>query len=340
VDNPARAGQIVPKTGGRPVEKDVMKHQFVNTLQEGDTLNDYFVATRKDLRAKQSGGKFLGMVFKDRTGDIGGILWNNAEAVAELFEVGSVVHVRGKITTYQSNLQVHVSQVSPLQEGEYDPDALVFVPEDTRENLALFREILDTVENPWLKQLAAAFFADDAFVEAFSNAAAAKKWHHAYRGGLVRHCYEMARLAGAVCELFPSIDRDVLLMGVFLHDIGKIDEMSQSLHVEYTTPGKLIGHIQMGADMLNERIRAIPGFPEPLRLHLLHLVLSHHGELEHGAPVLPKTLEAIVLHHIDNLDAQATAFSRIIQETRDKGQAWSDFLPLINRVIYTNDSDG
>ena len=316
-----------------------MKHQFVNTLQEGDVLNDYFVATRKDLRSKQSGGKFLGMVFKDRTGEIGGILWNNAESVAELFELGNVVTVRGKITTYQGNLQVHVNQVTPLPEGEYDPDALVFVPDDTREDWNQFRAILETLKNPWLVKLRDAFLGDDTFVENFAKAAAAKKWHHAYRGGLVRHCYEMARIAETMCELFPAMDRDVLLMGILLHDAGKLDEMTQSLYVEYTTQGKLVGHIQMGVDMLHERIRTIPDFPEPLRLHLVHLILSHHGELEHGAPVLPKTLEAIVLHHIDNLDAQATAFSRVIQETRDKGQVWSEYLPLINRVIYTNDSD-
>lgn len=312
-----------------------MKDQYVNTLQDGDAVNDYFVATRKDLRTKQNGGNFLGMVFKDRTGDIGGVLWNNVETVARQFEVGDVVNVRGKVTTYQGNLQLHVTQVLALKPGEYEPDDLVFKTETAEEDLRAFRACLDSVENPWLKQLNERFLGDAAFLEDFKNAAAAKKWHHAHRGGLLRHCYEMARLAETVCELFPAIDRDLLMTGIFLHDVGKLHEMTQALSVDYTTVGRLIGHIQIGVDMVNEQVRQIPEFPEPLRMQLVHLILSHHGEYENGAPVLPMTLEAIVLHHIDNLDAQAAAFDRIIEETRGKQQPWSDYLPLIKRVIYT-----
>ena len=150
----------------------------------------------------------------------------------------------------------------------------------------------------------------------------------------------MARLAETTCELYPEIDRDLLLAGVLLHDIGKISEMSHELFVDYTNAGKLLGHLQIGADMAQEKMSAIDGFPEELRLQLLHFILSHHGELENGSPVLPKTIEAIVLHHIDNLDAQAAAFSRVIRETREKGQEWSDYLPLISRVIWTKGQGG
>lgn len=312
-----------------------MKRQFVNTLQEGDYLNDYFVAIRKDLRTKQSGGNFLGMVFKDRTGEVGGILWNNANDVANVFELGDVVGVRGQVNTYQNRLQIRVEQVTPLREGEYSLEDLVSAPEDTKADLVALRGILETIQQPFLRQLIDAFFADQAFVDAFSSAAAAKKWHHEYRGGLVRHCYEMARLAETMSELYPDLDRDVLLTGVFLHDLGKLSEMSHELFVDYTTEGKLLGHLQIGCDMAQEKMRAIPGFPEALRLHLLHMILSHHGELQHGSPVLPKSLEAIVLHHIDNLDAQAAAVSRIVRETKEKRLEWSDYIQLIDRVIWT-----
>jgi 3'-5' exoribonuclease len=161
-----------------------MKRQFVNTLQEGDYLNDYFVAIRKDLRTKQSGGNFLGMVFKDRTGEVGGILWNNANDVANLFELGDVVGVRGQVNTYQNRLQIRVEQVTPLREGEYSLEDLISAPEDTKADMVALRAILDTIEQPFLRQLIDAFFADRAFVDAFSAAAAAKKWHHEYRGGL------------------------------------------------------------------------------------------------------------------------------------------------------------
>jgi 3'-5' exoribonuclease len=311
-----------------------MKRQFVNTLQEGDYLNDYFVATRKDLRSKQSGGHFLGMVFKDRTGEVGGILWNNAVEVADLFEPGDVVSVRGQVNTYQNRLQIRVEQISPLREGEFAIEDLVNAPGDAKADVEALKEILDTIEQPHLKQVIAAFWADQDFMSRFATAAAAKKWHHEYRGGLARHCYEMARLALTMCELYPELDRDVLLAGVFLHDLGKLTEMTHDLFVDYTNEGKLVGHLQVGCDMFQEKARAVPGFPDPLRLHILHLILSHHGELVHGSPVLPKSLEAIVLHHIDNLDAQAAAVSRIVRETRERRQEWSDYIQLIDRVIW------
>lgn len=312
-----------------------MKNQYVNMLQEGDYINDYFVAIRKDLRAKQNGGKFLGMVFKDKTGEIGGVLWNNATEVAKLFELGDVVNVRGRVSTYQNRLQVQVDQVLPLRETDYNLEDLVATITTTPNDLQSFRAIFDAIENPFLKQLVQLFLNDAEFMDPFAAAAAAKKWHHEFRGGLLRHCLEMARLALTMCELFPEIDKDVLLTSVLLHDAGKIQEMSHELYVDYTNAGKLLGHLQIGCDMVQARINTIPGFPEKLRLQILHCILSHHGELINGSPVVPKTLEAIVLHHIDNLDAQAAAFTRIIDETRENGQEWSEYLPLIERVIWT-----
>lgn len=317
-----------------------MKRQFVESLQEGDIVNDYFVAARKELREQQrGGGKFLGLVFKDRTGEIGGILWNNAAGVARQFELGDVVNVRGTVTSYQDRLQIRVDQVLPLRDGEYSSEDLVFVPENTGEVFERFKRTLDMVRNEWLRKLIDAFLSDSAFVDHFTAASAGKKWHHAYRGGLVQHCDELARLALAACEVFPRIDRDLLLTAVFVHDIGKIEEMTHGLTTEYTTPGKLIGHLVIGAAMVQRRIDQIEGFPESLRLQILHCLLAHHGELMNASPVVPKTLEALVLYHLDNLDAQADAFMRIVQETRDKGQTWSEFIPLIDRQIWTKQEE-
>jgi 3'-5' exoribonuclease len=314
-----------------------MKNHYVNALQEGDVINDIFIATRNDLRAKQDGGKFLGMVFKDRTGEIGGILWNNAAEMSRQFKVGDVVNVKGKVSSYQGRLQVQVERVLPLRDGEYDVADLVYTPDDTQNDLAALRGILDSLRNPWLQKLLGGFWGDAEFVARFTTAAAAKKWHHEFRGGLVRHTYEMCRIAETMCELYPGIDREVLLAAIFLHDLGKLDEMTHELCVDYTTAGRLIGHVQMGAEMAQARINAIEGFPENLRLQIIHCILSHHGELQYGSPVVPKTLEAIVLHHIDNLDAQAAAYTRIAQESRDKSQSWSEYMPLIDRMIWTKE---
>lgn len=314
-----------------------MKTHFVNTLQEGDLVSDTFIATRNDLRTKQDGGKFLGMVFKDRTGEIGGIMWNNAADVSRQFAVGDVVSVKGKVNSYQGRLQLQVEQVLPLKDGEYDVTDLVYTPDNSQEDMDALRAIFDTLQNPWVKRLVDAFWSDAEFVAQFTNAAAAKKWHHEYRGGLARHTFEMCRIAETMCELYPDVDRDILLASVFLHDIGKIHEMSHDLVVDYTTPGRLLGHVQIGADMAAAKMAGIDGFPEGIRLQVLHCILSHHGELQYGSPVVPKTLEAIVLHHIDNLDAQAAAYSRIARETREKSQGWSDYMPLIDRMIWTKE---
>lgn len=312
-----------------------MKRQFVASLQEGDIINDYFVAARKDLRDQTSGGKFLGLVFKDKTGEVGGILWSNAAAVARLFEQGDVVNVRGSVGSYQDRLQIRVEQILPLKTGEYDVDDLVFAPDNASEVAGAFLELMGTVKNEWLRRLLDSFVQDESFMEYFTAAAAGKRWHHAYRGGLVRHCYEVARIASLMAELFPQIDRDLLLTGVFLHDIGKLDEMCHDLVVDYTTAGKLLGHLNIGVEMARKRIDAIPGFPEDLRMQIFHLILSHHGEMANGSPVLPKTIEAIVLYHCDNLDAQTDAFQRVIEDTRQKGREWSDYLQPIDRQIWT-----
>ncbi len=312
-----------------------MKAQFVENLQEGDVVNDHFVAIRRDLRTQQNGNKFLGMVFKDRTGEVGGILWRNAEAVARMFALGDVVNVRGTVTTYKDQLQIRVEQVLPLKENEYDTADLVFVPEGTAVCAAKLRETLAGITDPWLCKLTSAFLDDADFMAGFENAAAGKRWHHAYKGGLVRHVYEVARIAETMCELFPNIDRDLLLTAVFLHDIGKLDEMRHDIMVDYTTEGKLIGHVMLSAVMVNRKIESIEGFPTQRRQELLHCVLSHHGELVNGSPVVPKTVEAIVLNHCDDLDAQTDAVTQVVDETRKRGDEWSGYLPLIERQIWS-----
>ncbi len=311
-----------------------MKKQFVNILQEGDVVNDYYVAVRKDLRNTQSGGKFLGLVFRDKTGEVGGVVWNNAESLAGRFELGDVVNVRGTVSNYQGRLQVRVDQVLPLKAGDFDSADLMYVPDAAGAGVQNFIGVLGTIRDPWLRQLADAFLHDVSFMDKFAHAAAGKKWHHAYPGGLAQHCYEMTRLAEVMCELFPALQRDLLLMGIFVHDLGKTEELSQGLYIDYTTVGKLVGHLAIGLDMANEKMRAIEDFPEGMRAEIQHMILSHHATQEQGSPVVPKTLEAIVLALIDDLDAQTDAFNRVIEETQAKGQAWSEYLTMIERQIW------
>lgn len=313
-----------------------MKRQFIADLVDGDTVNDYFIAARKDLRQSQNGNKFLGMVFRDKTGDVGGIHWTNPAGIAGAFEVGDVVNVKGKVQTYQERLQIKVEQVLPLNEGDYDTADLTESHVDAASVAEAYKALLATIKDPHIKQLVDGFVADPKFMGPFAEAAAGKRWHHGYRGGLLEHCYEMARLVDAVCAVYPVLNRDVMLAATLLHDAGKLLELTQDLAVEYTDMGKLLGHIVIGAQMVEDRIRAIPGFPEKLRLHILHLVLSHHGTLENGSPMIPKSREALVFARIDDIGAQMNAWTRVIEETRERRDAWSEFVPLINQQIWAD----
>jgi 3'-5' exoribonuclease len=224
-----------------------------------------------------------------------------------------------------------------LKEGEFAMEALVEIPDDVDEYTTKVSALLATIQNPWLAKLVASFTTDESFMRVFRRSAAGKKWHHSMPGGLVRHVYELMRVSDTMSELFPNIDRDMLLTGAFLHDIGKTIEMTSDLFVEYTTPGKLLGHLTIGTVMVEKHISAIEGFPETLRLQILHCILAHHGELVNGSPITPRTLEAVVLSLADNLDAQADAFSRIVRETRENHQSWSEYINQIDRAIWTKD---
>jgi len=314
-----------------------MKNQYIANLQEGDEVNDYFIITRKDLRDQPSGDKFLGFVIRDKTGEMGGVLWEKPVEIAQRIEVGDVAVVKGTIRIYKDRLQIHATNIIPLADEQYSKDDLI-LPEmpNTDNYIKELWTILDSMRDPWLKKLVNSFRNDSKLMSALESVPAAKKWHHELRGGLLRHCYELIKLAQAVCDLYPKVNKDLLITACFLHDIGKVHELSaDQLYIDYTDAGKLIGHVVEGALIVSEKIKMIDGFPEDLRLHLLHCILSHHGEYENGSPVLPKTLEAMILHHLDNLDAQANALTRIEQDTLKKGDKWSEFITLISRQIWT-----
>ncbi|NLN93528.1 MAG: HD domain-containing protein [Candidatus Hydrogenedens sp.] len=311
-----------------------MKNQYISMLQEGDRINDYFLATRKDLRTKTSGGKFLGSSLKDKTGEIGAVMWSNAVEAAATFNVGDAIHVRGVVGSHQGRLQIRMEQIMPLRPEDYAIEDLLYAPENTEAIREAYSKTLESITNPHCKALVDSFWKDDAFQERFCQAAAGKKWHHEFTGGLLHHCHEMSCLAETMCGILPELNRDLLLTAVFLHDIGKLKEMDHGMAVDYTTEGKLLGHIYLGCEMVQLKISAQPAFPERLKMEVLHCMLAHHGSLENGSPVTPRSLEALVLHHIDNLNAQAAAFARIIRESRSKSQEWSDYIPIIERAIW------
>ncbi len=313
-----------------------MKYQYIVDLREGNEVNDYFLITSKNLREQPSGDKFLGFVIRDKTGEMGGILWEKPEQIAKRIEVGDVAVIKGIIKSYKDKLQIHATHIIPLGKDQYAKEDLMLPEETNKEYTKELWAIFDSIKNPWLKKLIQSIRNDAKIMNTLQNIPAAKKWHHEFRGGLLRHCYELIKLALSVCELYPNVNRDLLITACFLHDIGKIHELTDNpMLVDYTDAGKLLGHLVEGAIIISEKIQKIDGFPEDLRLHLLHCILAHHGDYEKGSPVLPKTVEAMILHYLDNLDAQTYALTRIEQETLKKGDKWSELINLISRQIWT-----
>lgn len=311
-----------------------MKKTWAADLSAGMAVDDLFVVASKSLR-EFARGQFLSMTLADRTGNVNAVLWDDAESMNRSLKPGDVIRVTGPASLYNNALQIKIERI-----GFVDPGTVELA--DFRESLAKpqevearLRTLLDTVRNKWLRTLIDDFLADDAFLARFRTAPAAKAWHHGFHGGLLLHTTELVELASVVAPLFPDADRDLLLTGAFLHDLGKVHELEGELAIDYSTVGRLVGHIVIGSQMTLDRIREIPGFPPELRIHLQHLILSHQGELEFASPVVPKSLEAILLHQMDDLNAQANAFRRVIRETRDRGNEWSDWIRLIERQIWT-----
>ena len=313
-----------------------MKKQWVNELTAPGTANGMFAVAAKSLR-EFARGRFLSMTLADRTGTIAAVLWDDAEAMDRSLKLGDIVRVEGSVQEYRDSPQIKIDRIGLVDKGSVELGDFRESLENAAEVEARLMACLETLSNPWLKQLVGQFTGDDEFMDRFRQAAAAKKWHHGFHGGLLLHTTELVELAAAVAPLFPRADRDLLLTGAFVHDIGKIDELEGELAVDYSTAGRLIGHIVIGSQMVLDRTRRIKDFPETLSMHLQHLVLSHQGELAFASPVVPKSLEAILLHQMDDLNAQANAFQRIILDTRKRDSEWSDYQNIIDRQIWAGE---
>ncbi len=314
-----------------------MKEQFVRDLKEGAKVLSFFLVKHKQLEdfRDRTRGQFLTLSLSDKTGQVLARVWEGAPEVAETFEEGDVVKVLGEAEEYLGRLQVIVDKLRPAQEDEYQlEDFLPHTERDIEEMLTTVRETIASVENPHLRALLDKFFADEEFVAAFSRAPSARRIHHAYLGGLLEHTVEVVALCQTVLTLYPQINRDLLLTGALLHDVGKIREFTYQRDIDYSDEGRLLGHVVLSERMITERLAEIPDFPPELALRLHHLVVSHHGRYEWGSPRRPKTLEACALHYVDNLDAQVNRFAQIIAARRDQTKPWTEYDNLLNRYLY------
>jgi 3'-5' exoribonuclease len=314
-----------------------MKDQFVTDLRPGERVLGFYLVRHKQLEPfrDRTRGEFLTLTLSDRTGEILARVWEDAPAVAETFERGQVVKVLGEVEEYMGRWQAIVEKVRPAEDDEYTlADMFPATERDVDEMLDEVRATMEEIENAHLRALVARFFEDEEFVSRFSRAPAARRVHHAYLGGLLEHTVEVVTLCRALLEVYPQMHRDLLLTGALVHDVGKVDEFVYETDVDYSDEGRLLGHVVMSDRMVSDAIAALPDFPADLALRLRHLVVSHHGKYEWGSPRRPKTLEAVALHHVENLDAQVNRFHRILATRRDPDKPWTEYDTLLRRFLY------
>jgi 3'-5' exoribonuclease len=325
-----------------------MTRRYVNQLVNGDSVDEAFLVADKQLRANRQGSLYLNLELRDKTGTVGARFWNASENLARLFEPGDYLHVRGKTQVFQGALQIILHHLEVVDPSQIDPEN--FLPQSTQNITKLMgrlREILFGMNNPHLRAVVECFLIDDQFVRKFTTAPAGIKNHHAYQGGLVEHVVNLLSVADRITEFYPELDRDLLLTGIFLHDVGKVDELSYDRAFAYTDSGQLVGHLVMGVELLAQKAAQsteLTGepFPEELLLRLKHMIVSHHGSYEFGSPKLPMTLEAVALHYLDNLDAKLHTFSREIRDDPSRESSWTPFQQSLGRRLFkgTPQSDG
>jgi 3'-5' exoribonuclease len=309
------------------------KQIFISDLQEGQQVRDLFLISRKNLAETKAGKPYLAMTLMDRTGEIEARAWDNAVMLDAAAEVGDVIVLQARVTSYQNQLQFGVSGFQPAKENQVV--LADFMPASKRPAEDMQQELFSliaTVADKGLLELLTHLFSGE-LLRKFCTAPAAKRMHHAYLGGLIEHTLSVAGMAVRAAEHYPSLDRDMLVAGALVHDIAKTREFSySSLPFDYTDSGRLIGHLVLGSEMVRSTAAEVKGLAPERVDTLVHLILSHHGRYDFGAPVLPMTPEAILLHHLDDMDAKMNYIDQLRENQEEAG--WSDYQRPLERFLY------
>jgi 3'-5' exoribonuclease len=311
-----------------------MKSPFVTDLQPDQIITGTFLVQHKDVRQKKSGDIYLSLTLSDRTGELDAKMWDNAAEAVESFSQDDFVRVKGLMQVFQNRPQLTLHKIQAVIDA--DIDVADYFPASKRDRDEMFLELqgwIASIGNPHLKALLQAMFADEEIARAYRTAPAAKGIHHAWIGGLLEHVLSLCTLAKLTAGHYANIDLDLLLSGVILHDIGKISELKYARSFSYSTEGQLLGHIVIGLRMVEEKLRQFPAFPEKLRDLLLHMIVSHHGELAYGSPKVPLFPEALLLHHLDNLDSKMECMRGLIERDRLVEGVWTGYSPALERSV-------
>lgn len=317
-----------------------MTRRYINQLAERDQVNEIYLIADKQLRANRQGNLYLQLRLSDKTGQLTGMLWNASENIANLVESGQYARVVGTVQLYNNQLQMIVTKVERIAADQVDEAEFQTLQSADVDRLARrLAEKLREIRNVHLRNLAECFLVDEAFMAKFTTAPAGVKNHHAFRGGLLEHVVSLMDLCESVAPHYPEIDPELLRMGAFLHDAGKIDELTYEKELGYSDEGQLIGHVVMAVGMIEGKTREaakLSGepFPRELLLRLQHMVVSHHGEYAFGSPKLPMTMEAIALHFLDNLDAKMHNVKLLLQEDTGSDSHWTSFNAPLGRKFF------
>jgi 3'-5' exoribonuclease len=294
-----------------------------------------FLVKEKILAMAKNGKPYLTLKLMDKTGELDAKVWDNADEVGALFDKNDFLAVRAKASVYLGKMQLILSELKRVPEEQVH--LADFLPETDRDISLMEQELhalVASLRDPDLQRLLNSFFCDCELIAQFRLAPAAKGMHHVYLGGLLEHSLAVAKLVDAMAPLYEGLNRDLLIAGALLHDVGKVREMTYLRSFDYTDEGKLIGHITIGAEMLQERISSLPGFPVELGMLLKHMILSHHGQYEYGSPKRPKTMEATILNYLDDLDSKINGIRTHIRKEPDNPSRWTSYHRLYDRYFF------
>jgi 3'-5' exoribonuclease len=311
------------------------KEIYLKNIKQGDKVASSFLVAEKNMAFSQKGSPYLTVRLKDRTGEIESKVWENAVEFDQHFKKGDIIFIEGRAASYKNSIQISIIKIRKIPWEEIEPtDYLPAVKADVQEMFNEMTGYIEKVNDNFLKALLNAFFQEEETASLFRRAPAAKGFHHIYLGGLLEHTLSVVRLLEKTADHYPGLNKDMLIAGGILHDIGKIYEFSYNNIIDYSDEGRLIGHIVMGVEMINKKIAAIDDFPPQLALELRHIILSHHGEFEFGSPKRPKTLEALVVHYIDDLDAKFNAFHTFMADSTNTDSDWTGYNRFLERFLY------
>ncbi|HLX83759.1 MAG TPA: OB-fold nucleic acid binding domain-containing protein [Terriglobales bacterium] len=313
-----------------------MKEFFIAdcSQQENKIITSSFVVASKQVKAKKNGEPYLALVLADRTGQLEAKMWDNVEEFLDVFEQDDFLKVKGLINKYKNRFQLTVHKLRRME--EVDIDFTDYLPKTTKDIGELWRtltEFVGTFQNPHLKALVELFMADPEIAERYRNAPAAKTLHHAYIGGLLDHVVSLFRSCDLMSRNYPQVNRDLLLTGAFLHDIGKIQELTYNRAFSYSTRGQLLGHMIIELEMLQAKLAKLPDFPGELKTLLEHLIISHHGQYDFGSPKLPMFPEALMLHYLDDLDSKMEAMRAHFERESAHEGPWTSYNASLGRPL-------